>query len=312
MSIIVRKASSTQEINDLLNLRFETLVKSGRNPHPLYHYTKKISDSFDVYMTTKHLIAYEDGSPVASCRLIEFNQSVNLIGLNFDFKEALDSIEGQSYFLDMLCFLGANWPNEILFREFLSFSALMLHAENASTLFFLCPESFIETIENFGVSRIGKIVSGPSQLKFIPCKFDILNFYELWRQRIQDQEILRFQQSFYKSFFLPGEILIMQGERGGSAYLVEEGEVEVLIETRDELKPIGIIPSGNLVGEMAMVTGEKRTASVMAKSPTICLAFDRTPFMKLLEESPQRVIDIFRLFSKRISSANQRLAAKEG
>lgn len=308
MSIIVKKASSTQEINDLLSLRFEALVKLGRTPHQLYHHTKKISDPLDVYTSTRHLIAYENGNPTATARLIDFNSTVKLVGLNFDFTEALSSVDGQSYFFDMLCLLGSEWDNSVLFSEFLSFSALILHSEDISTLFFQCPKDFLNVLDRFQIIQIGEI----DQLDLVSCKLDINKFYEQWSLKIKDQEILRFQESFYKSLFLPGEILIMQGERGGSAYLIEQGEVEILIEAQDSIKPIGLISEGNLVGEMAMVTGEKRTASVMAKTPTISLAFDRTPFMKLLEESPQRVIDIFRLFSKRISSANQRLAAKNG
>ena len=312
MSIIVKKASSTQEINDLLSLRFEALIKSGRTPHQLYHHTKKISDPLDVYTSTRHLIAYENGTATATARLIEFNSSVKLMGLNFDFSEALRSVDGQSYFFDMLCFLGSEWDNSVLFSEFLSFSALILHSEDISTLFFQCPKEFINVLDKFQVVQFGEGEQLANQSVLIPCKLDINTFYDQWSLKIKDQEILRFQESFYKSLFLPGEILIMQGERGGSAYLIERGEVEILIEAQDAIKPIGTISEGNLVGEMAMVTGEKRTASVMAKTPTISLAFDRAPFMKLLEQSPQRVIDIFRLFSKRISSANQRLAAKNG
>jgi len=312
MSIIVKKATSTQEINDLLNLRFEALVKSGRTPHQLYHYTKKISDSLDVYTSTRHLIAYENGTATATARLIEFNNTVKLMGLNFDFSEALRSVDGQSYFFDMLCFLESEWDNSVLFSEFLSFSALILHSEDISTLFFQCPKEFLSVLEKFQITQIGEGEKSNHESLLVPCKLDIIRYYEEWSLKIKDQEILRFQESFYKSLFLPGEILIMQGERGGSAYLIEQGEVEILIEAQDAIKPIGVISEGNLVGEMAMVTGEKRTASVMAKTPTISLAFDRSPFMKLLEESPQRVIDIFRLFSKRISSANQRLAAKNG
>lgn len=317
MSILVKKAVGSEEINDVLTLRYNTLISEGKTPHPVYQKTKMISDPHDVYSSTKHIIAYDNGRPCATVRLLEVNNNFTF-NSQYDFSQAFKNTDGKIFFLDLICFHELKFKPQMLFKEILSFCTLYLHGCEANHLFLISPKSFYEYQKIEGLSSVGdeffdKNENEKKREAFIPCGVDINQYYEFWSKSIKDQEILRFQESFYKSIFFPGEILILQGERGGSAYLIEEGELEVLIdasESQDGIKNIGKISKGSLVGEMAMVTGEKRTASVMATVPTFCLAFDRTPFMKILEESPQRVIDIFRLFSKRITSANQRLVSK--
>jgi hypothetical protein len=311
MSIMVKKAETREEINDVLSLRYAALVSTGRSPHEVYRQAGKISDSYDVYHTTRLIVAYERGTACATARLVDFSVETKKLETQFDFSTAINTVEGKNFYLDMVCFHGNHWPTENLFQELLSFSLLSLHEEKISGLFFLVPEIFKSASEEMGFKTVGDtFYSNEKQVNLSPGFFDVEKFYANWSSKVSDQEILRFQNSFYKALFYPGDILILQGERGGSAYLIEQGELDVLIEAGDIVKSVGTIKAGSLVGEMAMVTGEKRTASVMARIPTVCLAFDRGPFMKILETSPQRVIDIFRLFSKRIASANQRLATK--
>jgi CRP-like cAMP-binding protein len=119
---------------------------------------------------------------------------------------------------------------------------------------------------------------------------------------------MRFQEVFYCSVFEAGEVIVAQGEKGSTAYLIEDGEVEVLIKGKDQLIPISTIGRGQLIGEIAMVTNEPRTASVISKTVTSCIAFDRSEFMRLLYSQPHRSLDIFKIFSKRLSESNRRLA----
>lgn len=59
---------------------------------------------------------------------------------------------------------------------------------------------------------------------------------------------------------LPGEILFKRGDHGRAAYLVRSGELEVVIDSHRLAK----ISSGDLIGEMALITGEERGATVRA------------------------------------------------
>ena len=67
-----------------------------------------------------------------------------------------------------------------------------------------------------------------------------------------------------------------QGEKGATALLVESGELEVLFKN-EKVIPIKSVEEGHL-GEIGLVTNEKRTASAMARKQTACVAFDREFF----------------------------------
>ena len=97
------------------------------------------------------------------------------------------------------------------------------------------------------------------------------------------------------------------GEKGTTAILIESGEVEVLIDKDEQIIPIATIGKGNLIGEIGLVTNETRTASIMAKTPTSCIAFDRENFMDMMTRKPNLMLDMFKVFSKRLKASNNEL-----
>jgi serine/threonine-protein kinase len=71
--------------------------------------------------------------------------------------------------------------------------------------------------------------------------------------------------------YLPGDILIRAGDRGTEAYLIIAGCVEVVKKTENGQPPLVLatLGPGDIVGEMALVTGEVRSANVVAREETL-------------------------------------------
>ena len=141
-----------------------------------------------------------------------------------------------------------------------------------------------------------------------PCVLEVAPFYEAFVRSIEDREILRFQDTFYHIVYEPGEMCMTHGEKGTTAILIESGEVEVLIDKDDQIIPIARIGKGNLIGEIGLVTNERRTASIMARTPTSCIAFDRESFLEMMSRKPNLMLDMFKVFSKRLQASNNELA----
>ncbi|MEO6511416.1 MAG: DHA2 family efflux MFS transporter permease subunit [Nocardioides sp.] len=80
-----------------------------------------------------------------------------------------------------------------------------------------------------------------------------------------------------------GEWLFREGDPPGSAYLVKSGRLEVLQGTQ----LIRTLTPGAVVGELALLTGEPRSASVRAGRDATLLEVPRTAFGLLLERDPQ-------------------------
>jgi CRP-like cAMP-binding protein len=76
--------------------------------------------------------------------------------------------------------------------------------------------------------------------------------------------------------------IVRAGEPGDTFYVVVDGEVSV---RRRGLAALSL-GSGSFFGELALLDGGARTATVMAKGPVACLVIARTRFLKLLRDEP--------------------------
>jgi len=83
---------------------------------------------------------------------------------------------------------------------------------------------------------------------------------------------------------LAGEVVFRTGEPGDALYIVAQGTVEVLHDkTGETLAQLG---SGQAFGEMALLSGGTRTATVRASVDSHLLAIDKADFDRLLAEDP--------------------------
>ena len=92
--------------------------------------------------------------------------------------------------------------------------------------------------------------------------------------------------------FAPGESVVRQGERGDSLYLVVRGTLEVFQanangSTSHPSQYVSDLEVSDTFGEMALCTGEARSASVICKSECILIEIERKHLLPLLEEQPE-------------------------
>ena len=83
-----------------------------------------------------------------------------------------------------------------------------------------------------------------------------------------------------------GERLISQGDEGDSFYLIQEGSCAVNSEKKGVIYPIARLKAGDIVGEMAILTGERRTAHVEAETDMIIWGLTRVQFDELCSVHP--------------------------
>ena len=66
--------------------------------------------------------------------------------------------------------------------------------------------------------------------------------------------------------YAPGEVVITQGERSGELYIIDRGEVVVELPRESGTVPVARLKSGKFFGEMGLMTGEPRRATVRAET----------------------------------------------
>jgi CRP-like cAMP-binding protein len=109
-------------------------------------------------------------------------------------------------------------------------------------------------------------------------------------------------KTFETKLYEPGEIIIAQGSDGGHLAYIMEGKVEVLREGADgEPEVVAILGTGDILGEMALLTGQPRNASVRAAEKTwIIQVNERTFQLALINEELPVMKDIVAQLARRL------------
>jgi CRP-like cAMP-binding protein len=96
-----------------------------------------------------------------------------------------------------------------------------------------------------------------------------------------------------------GERIIEEGAAGDSFFLVDRGEVRVLRRMGGSPREIARLGEGECFGEMAMLTGQERTATVVAASDVDVFMIDKAGFQDILAGNPDVAVDISELLAQR-------------
>ncbi len=110
-----------------------------------------------------------------------------------------------------------------------------------------------------------------------------------------------------------GEVLFWEGERGDAMYLIRAGRVVVLKGDLEAPTVLGYRGPGEIIGEMALLEGQTRSATNIALSELRLLRIDRDGFRELIRANPDISLTIMSMLSARLRVADTiRTTALEG
>jgi len=119
---------------------------------------------------------------------------------------------------------------------------------------------------------------------------------------LSDEFLLENEGSFELVSLKGGERLFSQGDPGDSMYVVMSGRLRVLQQTEKEgTRVLAEIPRGESVGEMALITGEVRSAGIDAIRDSILVRLSRASFEKLVRSHPDLLLNLSRLVVTRLN-----------
>jgi CRP/FNR family transcriptional regulator, cyclic AMP receptor protein len=95
--------------------------------------------------------------------------------------------------------------------------------------------------------------------------------------------------------FSPGDFIVQVGEPGYAFYLILSGNAKVLGRPRART-----LSPGDFFGEMALIDGEPRSATVTASSDVHAMRLSRKPFLRLLEQEPRIALTILAELASRV------------
>jgi CRP/FNR family cyclic AMP-dependent transcriptional regulator len=104
-----------------------------------------------------------------------------------------------------------------------------------------------------------------------------------------------------------GKTLFRQGDNADAAYLIIEGEADILVDTPTGSVVIATLGPNNILGEMAILCDVPRTATVRAKTRLVALRIAKEPFLRMVCEFPKMAVSIMRELAHRLELTNQQL-----
>lgn len=109
--------------------------------------------------------------------------------------------------------------------------------------------------------------------------------------------------------FEPGEEVFQQGEKGDTAYIIIDGQGEVLINTSDGETPIRDIYPNEIIGEIALLSDVPRTATVRVNKRMTVLELSKPQFFALIERDNRIVLEMLKQMSARLERTTAKLSA---
>ena len=106
--------------------------------------------------------------------------------------------------------------------------------------------------------------------------------------------------------FAKGDVITRQGDVAHWLYVLMTGEVDIWYEiNQKERKLLTTLPSGRVFGEMGLMTGEPRHATVIAKTDVECYRINKKSFESIMQSRPALAEEFARILTER----NEQLVA---
>lgn len=99
--------------------------------------------------------------------------------------------------------------------------------------------------------------------------------------------------------YVAGEVIIRAGETGSELFIIETGEVRVEVRRGRQKREVARLGPGQFFGEMSLMTGEQRVATIRAMKDTAVLVADKRAFSSVLEASPELAETVSQMLAER-------------
>jgi CRP-like cAMP-binding protein len=114
---------------------------------------------------------------------------------------------------------------------------------------------------------------------------------------------LQLSKAADEHLFADGEAIVRQDAEGDSMFVVLSGQARVVIEPSEQ--EVAVIPAGGFFGEMSMLTGDRRTATVKAVGDVTVLEIEARDFRELAVSHPDLLEHVSTVVTTRRSGLEQ-------
>jgi small-conductance mechanosensitive channel/CRP-like cAMP-binding protein len=113
------------------------------------------------------------------------------------------------------------------------------------------------------------------------------------------EETATLAQNAVRHVFAAGETVIRAGDEGASMFVLHNGKVQVQVTENGQSRAVAVLNEGDFFGEMALFTGEPRTAHVVALEETEVLEIGHDAMKRLFDTNPDLVESLSHIIAER-------------
>lgn len=128
---------------------------------------------------------------------------------------------------------------------------------------------------------------------------------------LSPRDVATVAEEVITSRLVKGQRLLVVGEPGDSMFVVSEGSLEVVIESAAEPVTVGHLWPGDCLGEMSLFTGAPRSATVIAREPTVAFEVRKDTMGRIFERNVALVERVAQMIAER-QKANQSALLRPG
>jgi CRP-like cAMP-binding protein len=110
-----------------------------------------------------------------------------------------------------------------------------------------------------------------------------------------------FQKQTDVRSFVSGETIFHQGDPASVMFVVNAGEVEIRLGN----KVLEVVQPSGIFGEMAIIDGQPRTATAVARSDCKLVPIDQKRFQFLVQQTPYFAVEVLRVLADRLRRADR-------
>lgn len=137
------------------------------------------------------------------------------------------------------------------------------------------------------------------QIRHLQERIEALNKVELF-SGLHPDELRTIAEKLKYAPFAKGDIITRQGAIAHWLYMLIDGEADVFLETPgQEKRKLSRLHPGNFFGEMGLMTGAPRTATVIAATDVECYQLDKASFQDVLQHRPELADEISKILVSR-------------
>jgi HEAT repeat protein len=101
--------------------------------------------------------------------------------------------------------------------------------------------------------------------------------------------------------FSDGDTIAEQGDPGDAMHIIVSGDVSIVVTSDGRARTIAVRSSGDVIGEMAVITSRPRMAGLVATGPVRVLSIGRPQLESILRERPETSLGVIRVLCQRLA-----------